>query len=305
MPGPTCAPSTAPSSAHPTSRPSRLSASRMASSDCSCPAPIRTGQVRHGDVDRVRPGGLHGQLLQPRQGASRGPHPLQRRDPALGDLQQRLHGEGTADQRGGGADPAAAAEVLEGVHVEQGATPRGPFPRGLRRVGGRTARVHDVGGRQCGVPRRHPDLPAVHRYDGHGGLASGELRRLEGPAHLRGQVHGDDLRGTGARTLLVDLEQRRRRRPRRAHRAELLERRRHQLGGGPLGPLVVDVGADHDLQRHHDDAALVGQVRRQAGRRVGDHDDRHGREASAWRRVTARARVLSDPLTSPGRSCRR
>ena len=247
------------------------------------PGPVRAGQVRHGDVDRVRPGGLHGQLLQPRQRASRGPHPLEGRDPALGDLQQRLHGERAADQRGGGADPATAAEVLERVHVEQGAAPRGPFPRRRRGVGGGTARVHHVGGRQGGVPGRHPDLPAVHRYDGHGGLAGGELSRLEGPAHLRGQVHGHDLRGTGARTLLVDLEQGRRRRPRRAHRPELLERRRHQLRGGAVGALVVDVGADHDLQRHHDDAALVGQVRRQAGRRVGDDDDRHGREVSAWR----------------------
>ena len=75
-------------------------------------------------------------------------------------------------------------------------------------------------------------------------------------------------------TRSVDLEQRRGCRPGRADRTELLERGRHQRGRRALGALVEDVGADHDLERHHDDAVLGRDLRGKGGRRVGDHDDR-------------------------------
>ena len=93
----------------------------------------------------------------------RGAHPLQRRDGAVLDLQQRLDRERPAEQSGGRADPTAAAQVLQRVDVEQGLRHGrpGPPPRGL---GGGSPGVDDVRGRKRGVSRADPDLPAVDRH---------------------------------------------------------------------------------------------------------------------------------------------
>ena len=141
MPGPTCAPRTAPSSPHQTSRPSRLASSRVGSFSASCPA--RSGLARWATqtstVGLARR--LDGELLEPGQRPRGGPHPLQRGDLAVLDLQQRLDRQRAAEQRGRGADPAAAAEVLQRVDVEQRRRRRGPRPGGRRRLLGGAARV--------------------------------------------------------------------------------------------------------------------------------------------------------------------
>ena len=137
---------------------------------CSCPARSGLARCATQTSTGVRPGGLHGQLLQPGQRASRGPHPLQGGDPAVGDLQQRLHRQRAAEQRRRGADPAAAAQVLQGVDVEQRATtrrraparPRPPPRRSRRRRRRRrpTARRTRSRPRPAGCPRVRPGTDA-------------------------------------------------------------------------------------------------------------------------------------------------
>ena len=285
MPGPTCAPSTAPSSPHQTSRPSRLAARRSPSRAVRSAA--RSGLARwetQTSTSQV-PGRLDDQILQPAQRPRRGAHPLEVRHPTVLDPQERLHGEGTAEQRGGRPDPAAPPEVLQGVDVEQRGRPLGPPPRRGGRLVDRPAGVEDVGRAQRGVPGGDADLPRVDHGDGQRRVAGGEQGGLVGAAHVARQV--DRQHGVGAVRggLLVHLEQGRGRRPRRAHRTEVLQRLRHQLGRGPVRALVVDGRADHHLQGHDDDAALVRHLGRQRGRRVGDDHGpaRHARKASRRR----------------------
>ena len=140
MPGPTWAPSTAPSSVHQTSRPPRLSASSSASRSASCSA--RSWLARwatHTSTWRVT-GRLEHQRLQTVQGLARGAHLLEVGDLAVGDLEQRLDRQCAAEDRGGRADPAAPAQVLQRVDVEQRRGARGPGPGGLDRLERRPAR---------------------------------------------------------------------------------------------------------------------------------------------------------------------
>ena len=60
-------------------------------------------------------------------------------DPPVDDLEQRLDRQRRAEQGGGGADPAAAPEVLQGVDVEQRRRAVGPRQRGAGRLLGRPA----------------------------------------------------------------------------------------------------------------------------------------------------------------------
>ena len=146
----------------------------------------------------------------------------------------------------------------------------------------RAAGVEDVGRAQRGVPGGDADLPGVDDGDRHGRVPRGEQGRLVGAAHLaptggsRGSRVGAVRRPPSRRPRAG-----RRRRPRGADRPELPERLGHHLGGRAVGALVVHGRADHDLQRHHDDAALLRHLGRQRGRRVGDDHGRPGHARKA------------------------
>ena len=267
--------------------------------------PLRVGQVGDAHVDLPLVGRLDRELLQAGQRLAGGAHLLQRGHLAVLDLQQRLHRQRAAEQRRGGADPAPAAEVLQRVHVEQRGAGRGPALGRRGRILHRAPLADRVRGRQRGVPRRHADLPAVHAHHPHRGVPGRELGRLEGAAHLPGDVHRHDLLGPRQRGPLVGVEQHRGCRARRAHREELTERGRHPLGRRVLGALVVRLGADHHLQRHHGDPARLRHLRREAGRRVRDHGDRR----PGWHgaKITHAAPGRRTPLSrrSPRGSCPR
>ena len=131
IPGPTWAPRTAPSSPHQTSRPARLSARRSASRPARSRARVGVGQVGDAQVDRAVSGGLDDEVLHPAQRPGRGAHPVEVHDAAVLDPQQRLHREGTPEDRGRGPDPATPTEVLQGVDVEQRGRGCGAAARGV------------------------------------------------------------------------------------------------------------------------------------------------------------------------------
>ena len=85
--------------------------------------PLRGTEVVHRQVRRSVTGGPHRQLHQPLRGPRGRPHLLQRHDPPLRHVQQRLHRQRRADQRGRRADPAAAAQPVQGVHAEEHPAP--------------------------------------------------------------------------------------------------------------------------------------------------------------------------------------
>ena len=173
-------------------------------------------------------------------------------DPAVDDLQQRLDREGRAEQRGRGADPAAAAEVLQRVDVEQrrrrrrrGPARRPRPPRPSRRASSTSA---------ARARRTRSPCPSCRVSTARTGIEASprrELRGLEGAAHLPRQVHRQDLRRRRPPLrLLVGLEEHRRGRPRGADRRPLAQRGGDRLRGRlGVDALVVRPRADHHLQR--------------------------------------------------------
>ena len=157
-PVPACAPITAPTS-DTRSRATRGSRSRSRSASSS--ARSAGAEVVHGQVGRPVPGGPHRQLDQPLRRPRRGAHLLQRHDPALRHVQQRLHRQRGADQRRGGADPAAAAQPVERVDAEEHAAAGGDV-RGGRLHGRRRAApaAGGVGRRQHREAQAHRRWPA-------------------------------------------------------------------------------------------------------------------------------------------------
>lgn len=89
-----------------------------------------TGRGPRGGVRRCPPGPprpFHGDLLQPGDRLRGRADLFQEIDPALGELEQRLDRERRAEQCLRGPDPAAPAQVVEGVHVEVGGGLFGPL----------------------------------------------------------------------------------------------------------------------------------------------------------------------------------
>ena len=110
------------SHAGPTS-PGTRSRSRSASADA------RSGAARWCTAMSTcaGPGPLGHDLLQAGDRLRRRPHLLQHLDAPAVQLQQRLHGERRAQQCLRGADPAAAAQIVQGVDVEVRGRARGPL----------------------------------------------------------------------------------------------------------------------------------------------------------------------------------
>ena len=167
------------------------------------------------------PAAVDGQVLEPRQ-RPRQPSGPSRASPTRPSamLQQRLDRERAAEQRRRGADPATAAQVLQGVDVEQRRRRLGRAPRAAAAASsGRAARVEHVGGgqrrepgarcRPAGCRRRDRDRRVDARPAGPTRRCR-SCRRRGGPTRSPSAPVG--------RGLLVDLQHHRRRRPRRAHR---------------------------------------------------------------------------------------
>src|SRR5437899_7707112 len=76
-------------------------------------------EVVDGGVEGGGAGGLGAQVDQARESAGEGADLLAQDDLTAGDGKDRLDRERAADQRGGGVDATAAAQVLQGVHAEQ------------------------------------------------------------------------------------------------------------------------------------------------------------------------------------------
>ena len=291
MPGPTWAPRTAPSSPHQTSRPSRFSASRSASGLGELPGAVGAGQVRDADVDLLVAGRLDGQLLQParapapRCAPSPGSRPCRRRSAAAAS--PRAHRRAARPPHRSGRRGAGTPGCRRRTATT---TPRPARRAASAASSARAAVVEHVGGRQRGVPGGHPHLPAVDAV-APGSDASRAASWADSKVPLMSPDRWIDTISVGAVAagLLVDLEQRAGRRPRRADRPELLERLRRprRASRRRAAALVVDLGADDDLQRHDDDAALGRHLRREAGRRVGDD---HG---PAWPRLPAQPTRLA------------
>ena len=235
MPGPTWAPSTAPSSAHQTSRPSRFSASRRPAAR---PA-ARRGRGWPGARRRRRPGpspaACDDQLLQPGEGLARrcapspGWRPGRRRSGAAASPtgHRRRAPQRRRSGRPGAGTPACRRRTATS-------------PAAARSRAASTASSADPpasttsAADSAAYPVATPTCRLSTGYDGDRGVPGGELRGLEGPAHLAGQVHRDDLVGPVRGRPLVDLEQRARGRPRGADRPELLERLGHHRRGGAI-----------------------------------------------------------------------
>ena len=160
---------------HPTSRPSRLSASRVARLLLQVVRrDLRAGQVRTTVTSTGSdPAAWTADLLQPRQRVPGRTAPGTRPGPRRS--QQWFHGKRATDQRG--RAPIRPPRRDAGVHVERGAAPRGPFARGLGCVGtGGTARATTSAAERGVAGVRHPDLPAVHRYDGQDASVTARVR---------------------------------------------------------------------------------------------------------------------------------
>ena len=131
---------------------------------CSCPA--RSGLARCATVTSTGsdPAACTASSSSRASARAGGPHPLQRTRPgprrSRAAASRRAHHRRARPRRRsgrrGGGTRACRRRTASG-------TARPVRARRLGRLGGRTARVHHVGGRQRGVPGRHPDLPAVHR----------------------------------------------------------------------------------------------------------------------------------------------
>ena len=122
------------------------------------------------------------------------------RDPAVHDLQQRLDRQRRPEQRGGGADPAAATEVLQRVDVEQRRGRRRPAASAAPAASSqRPAASSTSAAASTANPVRHAELPGVDGADRERRVARGQLGGLEGAAHLRRQVHRERLLGARRR----------------------------------------------------------------------------------------------------------
>ena len=219
VPGPTCAPTTAPSST--TARRRRRPAARCAAAR---PAggPVERVQVVHGDIDSPGAGRVdrpHRKLLDP--GDARG---TTVRTFSIGSMCPRCNDEDRLDrqrrpeQGRRRADPAAAAQVLQGVDVEQHRRRLAPAsaPRRQRSSRPRPAGASSQADRTA-KPIAMPSERESTTSTGTGDSAGGELRRLHRAGHVRGQVDRHDRVGSGGGGRLVGLEEDRRRGPGGAH----------------------------------------------------------------------------------------
>ena len=226
-------------------------------------------QVVHRDVARPTSGALAHEVLDARERLRRRPHLLQRRHPTLAQLEDRLHRERLADERGGGADAAAATQIVERVDVEE-------------RVRRRRSRQHDVGdgvrvgsglGRARSIehrePHRHRDAARVDDDHRDGRVLRRQARCVDGARHVAGQVRRDDRGRTCVDGRGVGLREALRRRARGGDHRPLAQRL-GDLVRSDLRALVVGLPADDHLDRHDPDPVRGDQISREVGGGVGD-----------------------------------
>ena len=155
---------------------------------------------------------------RPRRAPRCGPSPGG--DPAVDEGQQRLHRERRPEHRGGGADAAAATEVLQGVDVEQRRGRPGAGERGALGLLGRPPASRTSAAVSTANPVAIPSWSVSTVSTGSGRLAGGELGGLEGAAHLARQVDREHRLGAGGVRASVGVEEHRRRRARGADRVQ-------------------------------------------------------------------------------------
>lgn len=89
--------------------------------------PFGCGEVVDRDVDGAGTGALDGDLLQPRDRLRGRPHLLPQFDAPAVEFEERLDRERGAEQRLRRPDAPAAAQVVQGVDVEEGGGPPARF----------------------------------------------------------------------------------------------------------------------------------------------------------------------------------
>ena len=156
-------------------------ASRRRSEPASASGPLGVGQVRDGDVDRVAPrprrpraprgGSAPGRRCGPSPGCAIRPSTIS---------SSGFTASAEPEQRGRGADPAAAPEVLQRVDVEQrrrarrpGPAPRPPRPRSVPPASSTSAAASTAS------PVAIPSCRVSTARTGHRRLPRRELGRLE------------------------------------------------------------------------------------------------------------------------------
>ena len=232
-----------------------------------------------GDVDPVGLAGnsgrgLHGEVLEPGDRASRRPHAFQRHDVPVAQPEDRLDRQCRTDERTGLADPPPATEVLEGVDVEHDGRPgtRGPDRLGDG-IGRRTTGGEPPPG-EHGVPHGHAHRARVDDGDRHRGLRGRQLCSRDRARHVAGDVHRHHGIRTGRSSRLVGLEERSGGGPRRRDGGEGPQRRR-DLPRVDVDALGVLAATDDDVQRDDADVEPVEEVCREVGRGVGDEGGAH------------------------------
>ncbi len=176
------------------------------------PGRVRPGAARpHRPVHRRRRRRVSSQ--QPREGLCRGAHLFEQHDPAVVDVQQRLDRQRRAEPGRSRPDPAAPAQILQRVDVEQHASAvdrghRGVLYLGRRRTGRRRSRR-----RQRGESQPHSGRPGIdHPYRPVSEVLSGQPGRLPGARQASTRC-GSTPRSSLRRRALTDT--RRRSRPAR------------------------------------------------------------------------------------------
>ena len=196
---------------------------------------------------------------QPGQGLRLRPDPLVRPDLPVGHGQQRLHRQRRPEHGGRRADPPAAPQVLQAVHVEVGL--RAAARRRTRSATASTS-APDARPRLRRGPRNRRAMarvPVSTTTTGTGAAAAADLGRRARARDLGAQVHRDDRLVPGAGQVGVPRPDHLRRRTRRAHPPTGPQRLGH-LGGRDvaLGPAHT---VDDHLQRNDRDLGarrLVG-----------------------------------------------
>ena len=180
----------------------------------------------------------------PAASTARSPEPAQRPggradlleggDPPSTYRQERLDRQRAAEDRRGRADPAAAAEVLQGVDVEQRRRVAARRRAAAAASATEPPAAEHLRGRERGEAGGHARPDGCRRSSpGTGPLAAASCADSNVPLMSPERCTDRISSAPAARRRVVRLEHRRRSRPGRAHRQELAQRLRDPLGRRP------------------------------------------------------------------------
>ena len=253
MPGPTCAPITAPTSPTETSR--SAGSPRACGRGARRAAPARSGLARCATATSTCRSPPRPRRPAPRAGqrAGRRTHLLERADPPVHDLQQRLHRQRRrraaprrrrSGRRGGGT-PGCRRRTATWCSRPGPAPRRRPPPRS-RPV--ERPRPPPARRTRCAMPTCRVSTARTGTDASRAASWADSKVPLISPEMCTETISS----APSARGLLVGLQDRRRRRPRRAHRGPLPQRVGHHLRRhARVHALVVRPRPDDHLQRHH------------------------------------------------------